>query len=52
MNYYVNEYSLRGQFNNMNDFFDSLRVYTLPVIHKVEAEEGSIIWKKGFSVEL
>lgn len=46
MNYYINEYSLRGQFCNINEFFDTLRKYTLPVLAKVKSEEGSIIWKK------
>ncbi len=46
MNYFVNEYSLRGQFNHITEYFDSLRAYTLPVLNKIEAEEGSVIWKK------
>lgn len=46
MDYYVNEYSLRGQFKDTNDFFESLRTYTLPVFKNIKNEKGSIIWKK------
>ena len=46
MNYYINEYSLRGQFRDVDDFFDSLRIYTLPVLKKIESDEENIIWKK------
>lgn len=46
MNYYMNEYSLRGQFNDVNEFFDSLRKYTFPVLDRVKKEEGSLVWKK------
>lgn len=46
MDYYVNEYSLRGQFQNVYEFFDSLREYTFPVLNRVKQEAGSLIWKK------
>lgn len=46
MNYYMNEYSLRGQFNDVNEFFDALRKYTLPVLNKIKKEKESVIWKK------
>ncbi len=36
----MNEYSLRGQFDNEYKFFDSLREYTLPALEKVKEEEG------------
>lgn len=46
MDYYINEYSLRGQFQTIDDFFTSLREYTLPLLKKIEEDDGSIIWKK------
>ena len=46
MDYYVNEYSLREQFADINEFFDSLREYTLPMLKKIEQEHESVIWKK------
>ncbi len=46
MDYYINEYSLRGQFGNVREFLDSLKVFTLPVLKKIESEEGNAIWKK------
>lgn len=46
MDYYINEYSLRGQFRNTDDFFGSLRKFTLPMLDKIKKEEGSVIWKK------
>lgn len=46
MNYYMNEYSLRGQFGDVNEFFDSLRNYTFPILDKIKKEEEGIIWKK------
>ena len=32
MDYYLNEYSLRGQFASVEDFFESLRNYTFPIL--------------------
>lgn len=46
MDYYLNEYSLRGQFKDVDKFFESLRAYTLPVLKKIEEEKGSLVWKK------
>lgn len=46
MDYYLNEYSLRGQYKDIDDFFESLRNYTLPVLQKIEAQKENIIWKK------
>ena len=45
MNYYLNEYSLRGQYKDVDDFFDKLRDYTLPALDKIEEEKDSLIWK-------
>ena len=46
MDYFLNEYSLRGQFKDIDEFFDTLRMHTLVVLKKIEEEEGSLIWKK------
>lgn len=46
MNYYLNEYSLRGQFKDIEDFFLSLREYTFPVLNKIQKNKENIIWKK------
>lgn len=46
MDYYINEYSLRGQFSDLNEFFTSLREKTLPVLKKIESQKGDVIWKK------
>lgn len=46
MDYYLNEYSLRGQFRDVEDFFDSLRNNTLPVLRKIQKQQENIIWKK------
>lgn len=46
MDYYLNEYSLRGQFKNIQDFFDSLRDNTLPVLNRIQKNQENIIWKK------
>lgn len=46
MDYYLNEYSLRGQFNDLDEFYTSLREYTLPVLKKVREGNGNIIWKR------
>lgn len=46
MNYYINEYSLRGQFQDIDDFLNSLQRYTLPVLKKIETNKDDIIWKK------
>ncbi len=44
--YFLNEYSLRGQFKNTDEFFDTLRDYTLPVLHRIQDNKESIVWKK------
>lgn len=46
MNYYINEYSLRGQFCDVDEFLESLRIYTIPVLKKIESNQENIIWKK------
>lgn len=46
MNYYINEYSLRGQFSDVDEFLQSLRNNTLPLLKKIEARQDSVIWKK------
>lgn len=46
MDYYLNEYSLRGQFSSVDDFFESLRSKTLPVLKKIHEQKENIIWKK------
>ncbi len=47
MDYYLNEYSLRGQYSDIEDFFGHLREETLPVLNKIQQEEGNVIWKKN-----
>ena len=44
--YFLNEYSIRGQFDNINDFFEKFRKYTCPVINEIKKTEQNIIWKK------
>lgn len=46
MNYYINEYSLRGQFKDTDEFFASLRNHTLPVMRKIGEKKENVIWKK------
>lgn len=46
MDYFLNEYSIRGQFKDVDDFFETLRIYTLPVLKKIEEQNESVIWKK------
>ncbi len=46
MDYYLNEYSLRGQFESVDDFFSSIRIKTIPVLNKIEEGKGNVIWKK------
>lgn len=46
MDYYLNEYSLRGQYKDVDEFFEKLRVFTLPVLKKIEQQKNDIIWKK------
>ena len=45
MDFCLNEYSLHGQFCDLDSFCESLRTYTLPVINKAK-ESGSIIWNR------
>ena len=40
--YYFNEYSLRGQFNDIEDFTDKLIEETIPVLKLIYDEEGNI----------
>ncbi|RRJ24592.1 DUF4160 domain-containing protein [Lachnoanaerobaculum gingivalis] len=44
--YFLNEYSIRGQFDNIDDFFEKFRKYTCPVINEIKKTEQNIIWKK------
>lgn len=44
--YFLNEYSIRGQFYNIDDFFEKFRKYTCPVINEIKKTEQNIIWKK------
>jgi len=46
MNYCLNEYSLRGQFEDIDSFYSSLRKDTLPVLNRIQKEQDSVIWKK------
>lgn len=46
MDYYLNEYSLRGQFKDVDEFFDTLRSSTLPVLKTIENQNENVIWKK------
>lgn len=45
MYYYLNEYSLRGQFKDEEDFYNSLRKNTLPVLKKIQENRENVIWK-------
>jgi len=46
MNYYINEHSLRGQFEKADDFWNSVRKYTLPALKRIESNQENVIWKK------
>lgn len=46
MDYFLNEYSLRGQYKNVDEFFETLRECTLPILKKIEKQNGNVIWKK------
>ena len=46
MNYYINEHSLRGQFEKADDFWNSIREYTLPALKKIESNNEKVIKKK------
>lgn len=46
MDYYLNEYSLRGQFKDVDEFYEKLRNCTLPVLKMIEKQKESVIWKK------
>lgn len=46
MNYVMNDFSLRGQFKDMESFLDSIRNNIKPILRKIEAEEDGTIWKK------
>lgn len=45
MNYVMNDYSLRAQFMDVETFYDSLRNYTMPVLKRIQKENGAVIWK-------
>ena len=36
--YFLNEYSIRGQFDNIDDFFEKFRKYTCPVINEIKKQ--------------
>ena len=46
MDYFLNEYSLQGQFLDEDRFFKSIRENTIPVIKKIYEEGENIIYKK------
>lgn len=46
MNYFINEHSLREQFKDIEEFWESIRKYTLPALKKIESKNENIIWKK------
>lgn len=46
MNYFLNEYSLRGQYKDVDEFFKTLREYTLPVLRKIGQQSDNVIWKR------
>lgn len=46
MDYFLNEYSIRGQFKDVGEFFETLRNYTLPVLKKIGEQNDNVIWKK------
>lgn len=45
MYYYLNDYSLRGQFTKEEDFYRSLRENTLPALKRIEENKENMIWK-------
>lgn len=47
MDYCINEYSLHGQFRDMDDFCESMRTNTIPVLCRVREEEHSIVWNRN-----
>ena len=47
MNYFINEHSLREQFKDIEEFWESVRKYTLPALKKIESKNENIIWKKN-----
>lgn len=46
--YYLNEYSLRGQFANIEEFSRSMQNDTLPLLNKIKQLEGAIFLKTDF----
>lgn len=46
--YYINEYSLRGQFANIEEFSRSMQNDTLPLLNKIKQLEGAIFLKTDF----
>lgn len=46
MDYYLNEYSLRGQFKNIDEFIETLRTSTLPALNKIQDEKEAYFGKK------
>ncbi len=46
MEYYLNEYSLRGQFASVDAFAESLRNKTIPALKRIGEEKDNIIVKK------
>lgn len=44
--FYVNEYSLRGQFASIEEFSESMCEHTLPLLKKIQNAEGAVLLKK------
>lgn len=48
MDYYLNEYSLRGQFSSYEEFFSFCAKNVLPVIDKIESDNDQIYKKEDY----
>ena len=46
MSYILHDLCLGGQFASVEDFFESLRNYTFPILNKIKDKNENIIWKK------
>lgn len=45
--FYMNEYSLRGQFSTVDEFSKSMQEKTLPLLKKIQNTKGAVFWKKS-----
>lgn len=45
--FYMNEYSLRGQFLTIDDFSHSMSEYTLPLLKRIQMSEGAVLFRKS-----